>query len=106
MQDENTHSPSPPLLNLTVGWGDIAGHDLVKAIKANGNVEDAIRQFENNAATPERIEEYIERPVTSLTSDLEKLSTGTVLTVGGKELAVKNIRIATKGDGETHVFLC
>ena len=82
-----------------------AGHDLVKAIKANGNVEDAIRQFEDNAPTPERIEEYIKRPVTSLTTDLGKLPTGTVLTVGGKELAVKNIRVATKGDGETHVLL-
>jgi hypothetical protein len=63
-----------PLEAKLLGTANL-GHDLVKAIKANGNVEDAIRQFEDNAPTPERIEEYIERPVTALTSDLGKLPT-------------------------------
>lgn len=39
------------------------GHDLVKAIKRGGNLDDAVKEFLENAPTPERIEEYIERPV-------------------------------------------
>jgi hypothetical protein len=93
-----------PLEAVLLGTA-IAGHDLVKAIKANGNVEDAIRQFKSTAPTPERIEEYIGRPVTALTGDVEKIPTGTVLNVGGKELAVKHIHVKTKGDGETHVLV-
>jgi hypothetical protein len=51
-----------------------AGHDLVKAIRKSGNVEEAIKEFEAQAPTPERIEEYIERPVKVATSEVEKLA--------------------------------
>lgn len=40
-----------------------AAHEVVKAIKQGGNADAAIREFERNAPTPERIEEYVERPV-------------------------------------------
>jgi hypothetical protein len=52
-----------------------AGHDLVKAFKQGGNVDEAIKEFEEHAPTPERIEEYIERPVrvTGVT-EVEKLA--------------------------------
>src|ERR1700722_4790462 len=39
-----------------------AGHLLVKAIRQSGNVDEAVREFEDHAPTPERIEEYIESP--------------------------------------------
>jgi hypothetical protein len=42
-----------------------AAHEVVKAVKQGGNVDAAIREFERNAPTPERIEEYVERPVRS-----------------------------------------
>jgi hypothetical protein len=51
-----------------------AGHDLVKAIKHNGNVDAAIKEFKHYAPTPERIEEYIARPVTVAATDAEKLA--------------------------------
>jgi hypothetical protein len=51
-----------------------AGHDLVKAIRLGANVEEAIKEFEDNAPAPERVEEYIERPVTVVASEAEKLA--------------------------------
>lgn len=51
-----------------------AGHDLVKAIKHNGNVDAAIKEFEDHAPTPERLEEYIARPVTVAATEVEKLA--------------------------------
>jgi hypothetical protein len=51
-----------------------AGHDLIKAIKNGGNVEAAIKDFEEHAPTLERIDKYIERPVEVLTSEVEKLA--------------------------------
>jgi len=51
-----------------------AGHDLVKALKHNGNVDAAIKEFEDHAPTPERIEEYIDRRVTVAATEAEKLA--------------------------------
>jgi hypothetical protein len=51
-----------------------AGHDLVKAIKQGGNVDQAVMEFEDHAPTPERIEEYIERPVKVATTEVEKMA--------------------------------
>src|ERR1019366_845097 len=51
-----------------------AGHDLVKAFKRGGNVDAAIKEFEDNAPTPERIEEYIERPVKVANTQVEMLA--------------------------------
>jgi hypothetical protein len=51
-----------------------AGHDLVKAIRRSGNVEEAIKEFEHCAFTPQRIEEYIERPVKVATSEVERMA--------------------------------
>jgi hypothetical protein len=39
-----------------------AGYDLVKAIQQAGNVDAAIQEFLKAAPSPERIEEFIERP--------------------------------------------
>jgi hypothetical protein len=52
-----------------------AGHDLVKAIRQGGNVGEAVREFEDHAPTCERIEEYIERPMTVAgVTEVEKLA--------------------------------
>ena len=51
-----------------------AGHDLVKAIKHNGNVDAAIKDFEDHAPTPERIEEYIARKVAVVATEVGKLA--------------------------------
>jgi len=51
-----------------------AGHDLVKAIKCGGNVDVAIKEFEDYAPTPERIDQYIERPVKVAATEVEKLA--------------------------------
>jgi hypothetical protein len=40
-----------------------AGHDLVKAIQQSGNVDAVVKEFLKAAPSPERIEEFIERPV-------------------------------------------
>lgn len=40
-----------------------AGYDIVKAIQQGGNVDAAIQEFRKAAPSPERIEEFIERPV-------------------------------------------
>jgi len=51
-----------------------AGHDLVKAFKHGGNVNEAIKDFEQCAPTPQRVEEYIERPVKVVATEVEKLA--------------------------------
>jgi hypothetical protein len=52
-----------------------AAHEVVKALKHGGNVDAAITEFERNAPTPERIEEYVERPVRiEGVTEIEKLS--------------------------------
>jgi hypothetical protein len=51
-----------------------AGHDLIKAIKNGGNIEDAIKDFEEHAPTLERIDDYIERPVEVVTPEIERLA--------------------------------
>jgi len=51
-----------------------AGHDLVMAIRQGGNLDEAVREFEDHAPTPQRIEEYIERPVTVATTEVEKMA--------------------------------
>jgi hypothetical protein len=43
-----------------------AGHDLVKAIQQGGNVDAAVKDFLDCAPDPQRIEEYIERPVKAI----------------------------------------
>jgi hypothetical protein len=52
--------------------GVSAAHDLVKAIKQRGNVDEAIKEFEEHAPSPSQIEEYIEHPV-GITAVTEKL---------------------------------
>ncbi|HMJ23600.1 MAG TPA: hypothetical protein VK513_16920 [Terriglobales bacterium] len=47
---------------------------LVKAIKQGGNVDEAVKDCEENAPTLERIEEYIERPVKVAATKVERLS--------------------------------
>jgi hypothetical protein len=51
-----------------------AGHDLVKAIRQDGNLDEAIREFEDHAPAPERIEEYIERRVQVVVTELENMA--------------------------------
>ena len=51
-----------------------AGHNLIKAIKHNGNVDEAIKEFEDHAPTPERLEEYIARKLATAATDVEKLA--------------------------------
>jgi hypothetical protein len=51
-----------------------AGHDIVKAFKNNGNVDAAIKEFEDHAPTPERLEEYIARPVMVAAPEVEELT--------------------------------
>jgi len=51
-----------------------AGHDLVKAIRNGGNVDAAIKDFEEHAPTPDRIEEYIERPIEAFGTEVGKLA--------------------------------
>jgi hypothetical protein len=51
-----------------------AGNDLVKAIKQGGNVDEAIKEYEHGGFTPQRIEEYIERPVKVATTEVEKMA--------------------------------
>ena len=65
-----------------------AGHDIVKAFKSNGNVDAAIKEFEDHAPTPERIEEYIARPMTVTAPEVE-------------ELALRLCRLIEENDG-TH----
>jgi hypothetical protein len=64
-----------------------AGHDLVKAITQGGNVDEAIKDFEKNAPTTERNEEYIEHPLTVASTEVEKLT-------------VRLCRLITQNDAE------
>lgn len=72
----NTNEQIPPLSPLEarlLGTAS-AGHEVVKAIKHNGNVDAAIKEFEDHAPTPERIEEYIARPVMVAATEVKKLA--------------------------------
>jgi len=51
-----------------------AGHDLVKAITHGGNLDEAIKEFEEHAPTPQRIQEFIERPVRVAATEVENLA--------------------------------
>jgi thioredoxin-like negative regulator of GroEL len=66
--------PTLTLLEARLLGTAFAGHDLVKAIRQGGNLEEAIREFEDHALAPERIEEYIERPVQVAATELEKMA--------------------------------
>jgi len=74
-----------------------AGHDLVKAIRHGGNVDEAAKDFLEHAPTPERIEEYIERPVDSAAERLKGLTSKNL----AKGLATEIARLAgDSGNGE------
>ena len=62
-----------PLESKLLGTAS-AGHDLVKAIKNGGNVDAAIKDFEEQAPTPDRIGDYIERPVEVFRTEVGKLA--------------------------------
>jgi hypothetical protein len=51
-----------------------AGDNLVKAFQQGGNVDEAIKEFTEHAPTPERILEFIERPVKVAATEVEKLA--------------------------------
>jgi hypothetical protein len=51
-----------------------AGHTLANAIRRGGNLDEAVREFEDHALTPERIEEYIQRPVKVAATEVEKMA--------------------------------
>ncbi len=66
--------PTLTLLEARLLGTASAGHDLVKAIRQGGNLDEAIREFEDHAPAPERIDEYIERPVQVVVTELEKMA--------------------------------
>jgi hypothetical protein len=73
----NPHGKVPHLTQLEARLlaTAAAGHDLVKAFRQSGNVDEAIKEFEEHAPTPDRIEEYIvRRPVNVVATELEKLA--------------------------------
>jgi hypothetical protein len=70
----NEKIPSLTLLEYRLLGTASAGHDLANAIKHNGNVDAAIKEFEDYAPTPERIEEYIARPVMVASTEVKKLA--------------------------------
>jgi hypothetical protein len=70
-----------------------AGHDLVKAIKNGGNVDAAIRDFEEQAPTPDRIEEYIERPIGAFETEVGKL-------------AIRLCKLIGRNDGKEKKEIC
>jgi hypothetical protein len=51
-----------------------AGHYLANAIRQGRNLDDAVRDFEDHALRPERIEEHIQRPVKVATTEVEKMA--------------------------------
>jgi hypothetical protein len=51
-----------------------AGHYLANAIRQGRNLDDAVRDFEDHALTPERIDKYIQRPVKVATTEVEKMA--------------------------------
>jgi hypothetical protein len=72
----NRHGETPHLTQLEaklLGTAS-AGHVLVKVIKRNGNVDAAIKEFEEHAPTAERVEEYIARPVMVASPEVKKLA--------------------------------
>jgi hypothetical protein len=70
-----------------------AGHDLIKAIKNNGNVETAIKDFEKHAPTLERIDEYIERRVEVVSPEIGKLATRLCELIGDDATQKPQIRV-------------
>lgn len=64
-----------------------AGHDLVKAVKHGGNVDGAVKEFLAHAPSPERIEEYIERPVSDTAQKLKGLASGKLAKALSAEVA-------------------
>ena len=70
-RNTNEKPPLSPLEARLIGTAS-AGHNLVKAIKHNGNVDEAIKEFEDHAPTPERLEEYIARQVAA--TEVEELA--------------------------------
>ena len=58
-------APPPHLTQLVAKLLDAASraHDVVKAFRRGGNVDEAIAEFEQNAPTPEKLTEYAERRV-------------------------------------------
>lgn len=83
-----------------------AGHDLVKALEQGGNVEAAAKEFLDHAPTPERIEEYIERPVSEAAHKLKGLASQKLARALSAEIARlveesgngKRVRICAEGD--------
>jgi hypothetical protein len=51
-----------------------AANDLLLANKHGGNVEEAMKVLERCGFTPQRVEEYIERPVKVATTEVEKMA--------------------------------
>lgn len=72
--NKNGKSPDLTKLEAKLLATASAGHDLVKAIRQGGNLDEAVREFENYAPTPDRIEKYIERPVQVAATELEKMA--------------------------------
>ncbi len=83
-----------------------AGHHLVKAIQNGGNLDAAVKEFKEQAPTPERIEEYIERPVSEAADKLRGLAPKTLAKALSAEIARlveesgngKRVRICAEGD--------
>jgi hypothetical protein len=73
VRDENDKIPITEFEALLVGAVS-AGHNLVKALDQGGNVYEAMQEFEEVAPSPSRIEEYIERPVKVVASEVEKMA--------------------------------
>ena len=79
-----------------------AGHDLVKAIKQGGNVDEAVKEFLNHAPTPERIEEYIERPVSDTAHKLKGMAPEKIARTLSDEVA----RLVEESGNEKRVRIC
>jgi len=63
--------PPPHLTQLEAKLLDATSraHEVVKAVKQSGNVNESIVDFEKNAPTPEKLVEYAERPVKPSVAD-------------------------------------
>jgi len=79
-----------------------AGHDLVKAIKQGGNVDEAVKAFLDDAPTPERIEEYIERPVSDTAHKLKPLPPEKL----AKALSAEVTRLVEESGNTKRVRIC
>jgi hypothetical protein len=51
-----------------------AGNDLADAIRQGRDLGEAVREFDDHALTPDRLEEYIRRSVKVATSEVEKMA--------------------------------